>query len=735
MTAIIELVKNAFDADAEVVRIRFARLGTPHSTLVVEDDGCGMSVDDLRNFWLFIGTSNKLKARTSERKRVMTGEKGLGRLGLDRLCSRTQIQSITESASEGVELDIDWTRYEQAETRLETINHRIFSLPNLRRDPITEQWGEYPHGTRLILTSLKEEWDEAALSDLRAELSLLVSPFAGVTDFRIELSSGCGWDTVDGIIRTPEFLLNAAQWKVLATLDERDQMEIVMSSEHRDTEYHFKPTPWREAFRNLGERPHCGPLRFEFYYFPRRETELGEQTLSRSTISAFLDQNQGIRIYRDNFRVKPYGEPDGGGDWLHLAFERMRNPEGVAQRARVGRWRVGYNQLVGAVFISREKNAELLDQTNREGVVEGKAFAHLRALALKVVRFFEVNNQTFEIGQRKARSPQEEAEEKVQSTVEASRGALEKLTKLADDFQKLQQAPQPVSVSPPVLPLEVGKIIAETKETLERAKADLEESSLVLQQERARVAEEKNTMANLASLGILAAAFGHETVERAGNVVKEAEYLRDEVLAKAWWISEAEKYTGVLDDLVSESTKLRSFAKFALGNVTKDKRRKQVFCIKEILLGVLSAFRDSLEGKRRIKLNTTSLPQGRCLISGYPMDWESIFINLITNAVWAMEDTLADARQIRVELQPAETYWVQTFEDSGRGLEAGTEEHIFLPGFTTKRNRQGEEIGTGMGLTIVKSFIEENTGGAITVVAHGPLGGARFLIQVPRIMS
>ena len=100
-----------------------------------------------------------------------------------------------------------------------------------------------------------------------------------------------------------------------------------------------------------------------------------------SQITDFLNANQGIRIYRDGFRVKPYGEPDGTGDWLNLSYERQRSPQGVAQEP-LGGWRVGYNQVIGAIFISREKNTALIDQTNRESIVEGLAFFDLRMFAI-----------------------------------------------------------------------------------------------------------------------------------------------------------------------------------------------------------------------------------------------------------------------------------------------------------------------------------------------------------------
>src|SRR5262249_13701657 len=156
--------------------------------------GRGMTLDDLRNHWMVIGTANKTKARKSKSGRVQTGEKGLGRLGLDRLCVRTRVQSITAGAKVGVELDVDWRRYERAEARLEEVLHEIFGIPNMDQDTLTGAWGKFPHGTRLILDDLKDEWSRDAFVGLREELSLLVSPFSAPNDFNIELVSGLSDD-------------------------------------------------------------------------------------------------------------------------------------------------------------------------------------------------------------------------------------------------------------------------------------------------------------------------------------------------------------------------------------------------------------------------------------------------------------------------------------------------------------------------------------------------------------
>nr|WP_301334457.1 HAMP domain-containing sensor histidine kinase [Solimonas sp. SE-A11] len=114
------------------------------------------------------------------------------------------------------------------------------------------------------------------------------------------------------------------------------------------------------------------------------------------------------------------------------------------------------------------------------------------------------------------------------------------------------------------------------------------------------------------------------------------------------------------------------------------------------------------------------------------MDWESIVVNLITNASWALESKLAIDRKIKASIHSDGDNWVFSFHDSGVGLEAGTEKSVFLPTFSTKRSKAGEVIGTGMGLFIVRSFVEEHSGGSIAAISNGILGGASFEMVIPK---
>lgn len=435
VVAIAELVKNAYDADAEKVTIQFGGLDTDTPILVIEDDGNGMTQDQLSSRWMVIGTSNKLRStRSSGKQRVLTGEKGLGRLGLDRLCQKTVIQSFTEEEPRGVELVIDWAKYENLETRLEEIAHSLYGIPKNLQNPINDARESKNKGTRLILYGLKDAWTKEYLLDLKQELTLLVSPFAGINDFCIELCSGIGWDEVDGVIGSAE-MLHVAEWKLNSEITEDGNVRHVMSSVAHGAQFDSGLMPWTEIDHDAKTgKPRCGPLRFEMYFLPRKEVELGTLSYSRTQIEEFLDTNQGIRIYRDNFRVKPYGEPKGNGDWLNLSYRRVQSPQGVAQRP-LGGWRVGYNQVIGAVFISRDRNENLVDQTNRESIVEGPAFCDLKVFALEAVRFFEFNRQQFEMANRK-QSDYKNAQAIVEEAAQESRLAVEGLT---DTSKRIKQ--------------------------------------------------------------------------------------------------------------------------------------------------------------------------------------------------------------------------------------------------------------------------------------------------------
>jgi signal transduction histidine kinase len=754
-TAIIELVKNAYDADAEVVSIWFAGLGTPTARMVIEDNGHGMTESELRQHWLCIGTDNKQQAgKSSSKKRIQTGEKGLGRLGLDRLCRRTILQSVRyrepepgepaemfpQVKSGAIELDIFWDRYQAAGQRLETIEHKVTALEHLNFDPVTLEPRPFLKGTRLILEGLKDDWSRERLRELCDELSLLLSPFGRPEDFKIELNSGCGWDDVDGQVHPPVSLLDLANWKVEATIEpivvrdssghERvadERVRICMTSAQHERAYLPPAVLWSDFTRHKGQTAEptqrlsgCGPLKFEFHVFIRDADELAKSGSGLSEIRDFLLSNRGIRIYRDGFRVKPFGDPAGEYDWLTLSLRRATNPAAISR----ANWKVAYHQVVGAVFISRLVNPSLIDQTNREGLVEGKAFDDLRLFASKVIQYFE--GRAHEDSEKQKPPPEKEpAPEK--PSLDTAADVLDEIEAAVRQLKPPAQAPlgpEPTKVIEAAVPRALA--------ALGQAQREIEDERRRNEESLEALREEMVVLTSLASLGIMTASFGHERVNDATEVLNDAARLRKHIDNPQGSLFSKEERLQMLDHLLAGAQRVDTFARFALDHIRPWKRQKEPVRLRKVVERTLTAFDELLCGRFGAKVEPDLAGGADHAVPGWEAGWESVLVNLISNASWALSTKRAEQRRIRVALHVEGSEVVLTFEDSGIGLEAGTEEDIFRPGVSTKRDDRGRQIGTGMGLTIVRSFVTMNRG-TIRASASPALSGARFEIRVPRV--
>ena len=719
IVGILELLKNAYDADAENVSLHFLSLEDEHPLLIIDDDGHGMDEVNLLQNWLLIGTDNKLRTgRSRQKHRVLTGEKGLGRLGLDRLCKTTTLQSFTSDKAYGVELIIDWGKYEDNTDRLETIEHPVNFLRTKRLDdPLTGNPIHKDHGTRLILYDLKDEWSSEAIARLRSELSLLVSPFAGLNDFTIEIYDRGRTEQIGS-----QEMLEAAEWKLAASVTDTGYVNYRMVS--RDGQEFEFSEKWSSIFPSLNrELPRCGPVEFNMYFIPRQTVE--GLSLTRSQIDTFMDANQGIRIYRDDFRVKPYGEPSGEGDWLNLAYRRQQHP---TSRGGTG-WRVGYNQVVGAVFIERDRNDELLDQTNREGIVEGKAFTDLKVFALNAIEWFE-RNQVVAYRSQNRLKRFEQVKKAADAAKTDTRQATAALESVILDAVSVLDASSTSGESRDLdaVRANLNQAMQAIKDNVERTLEVQEELTQAHEAEEQEYEREKDTLHNLASLGILAVAFGHETLSHSNQLIGNSNLLVRELPPLVLSVLPSQTRLLVeesISNLAFSAKRVHAFGEFMLRNMRRDKRKRTNVYLDRVVKEVLDSF--DLWETRNVAVEL-DFPQQTPSILAFIVDWESIIVNFLTNSLWAL-GSVAD-RKIRVRIREQDGQLHLWFADNGQGISKGTIDHIFEPTFTTKRNERGDKIGTGMGLTIVEDLIK-SYGGKIDAMSPSDLGGAAFHIQVP----
>jgi len=188
--AIFELVKNSFDAHATQVQIEFL-----DDLIVIEDNGKGMSRNDILEKWLFVAYSAKsdgseddgYRDLIEERQRPFAGAKGVGRFSCDRLGRHLHLVTSIDSRSFH-NLRVDWTKYEKdhKDEFTEILLNLYESPPS--SDGADQIGGE--SGTKLLISSLRSGWDREKLLSLRRELGKLIDPFTGSDQsFSINISA------------------------------------------------------------------------------------------------------------------------------------------------------------------------------------------------------------------------------------------------------------------------------------------------------------------------------------------------------------------------------------------------------------------------------------------------------------------------------------------------------------------------------------------------------------------
>jgi signal transduction histidine kinase len=385
--AVFELVKNAYDADATKCSVTLHDIDKRvEARIVVTDDGVGMDADTLRNIWMVIATDFRAlqrgeNTRTEKFHRFPLGEKGLGRLSIHKLGRSIRLITRVRGGDELMlrfDLDAIETAKEldQATVRLET------------RDPKTFPGNK--HGTRFVITNLREQWTRGGVRKLHRAVNSLCSPFKGPTDFEVTLSAPGHEDWLEGMF-TSEDASKCAPYHVRGSF----------GGGTVSFDYTFMPPPgYSKVLRrreekisgvklekraNVGRKTipislsdyKIGKVEFDFLMFDRDPPVLRAVTDDVKGLKEYLDENGGIRIYRDGIRVYDFGEP--GNDWLNLDLRRVNTPTA----------RTSNNQILGVLRLSATASSDLREKTNREGFIENAAFSDFRLAVISVLTQIE----------------------------------------------------------------------------------------------------------------------------------------------------------------------------------------------------------------------------------------------------------------------------------------------------------------------------------------------------------
>ena len=398
--AVIELVKNSYDAGASDVLIRLQTVGRePHTqTMVISDNGTGMDTEIFQKSWMSPGYSEKAPEAgraaplpnqlegdsvTRAKSRAQTGEKGLGRLAVARLAERVRVQTRPRPEDDWIIVDIDWAKFDTMDRPLTSVTMPLSFSQEAGDSP-------FPKGTTVVMSGLKVNWSASIpgrlapgrsrirLGRLKQDLSMLVLPLPGQTSegFRIRIEA----DDPNPVSFTGEVEpLNRELDGYQFTFDVKTEpglfkvdrvVKRTPAIAHKTTKPEYQKTSTTQAYSqfssDLAKAPLCGSFKGTIFYQP----DLPRKAYGKAGIP-------GVLLYRNGIRVEPYGLD--GDDWLQATAWKA---------ARQGHAPIQPHQLVGYVQISYEENPELRDMSNRLGLIDNTEFQLFIAIARHEFRWF-----------------------------------------------------------------------------------------------------------------------------------------------------------------------------------------------------------------------------------------------------------------------------------------------------------------------------------------------------------
>lgn len=376
--AVVELVKNAYDADSPGVRISFqANSELDGCSIEISDSGHGMSRVVVLDQWMVPSTDDKLKRRTSPSGRIMQGRKGVGRYAASILGEDLLLETVTENG-EKTTVYVDWEHFEEA---------KFLDQVEL----LVETVGcDQAAGTSLTITGGEEflgEWTQRQFDNLRFELKKLISPVGALVDredgFDIELFIS-GMPEVDDAAELiePYPIFDLFDYKIEGVIAPNGRGELIYTLQKaRNTLEERIDFSW-------GKPTECGQIEIDIRVYDRDKDAI-ESLISRGLkdesgkyvgklqARQLLNKYNGIGVYRNGFRIRPLGDADF--DWLKLNEQRVQNPS----------LRIGSNQVIGYVQIQSEEQSGLIEKSARDGLKGNSAFSNLKQITTAVIAKLE----------------------------------------------------------------------------------------------------------------------------------------------------------------------------------------------------------------------------------------------------------------------------------------------------------------------------------------------------------
>ncbi len=705
-TAISELIKNAYDADTPAVDVIFYRTDIAGGMLEIIDSGSGMSRDQLLNGFMRISTADKVAEPFSPKYgRQRAGRKGIGRFAAQRLGRKLTISTQQEAAPFSLRLSIDWDLFLTG-LDLHMIANQIEVVAPLETK-----------GTIMHIEELRDAWSEAQIRRAYRFVSELLQPFElSLVDSSVKqdlIKDNCyepdpGFDVnfyreIDGekvkIASHEQNILSNAVGHVTAYVENGGQAFISLSSERFPARIDRMPLKFDSKLRprsieKVKDYSLLDGVQLSAHYFIADELPTG----TRGMVRDILNRAGGIRVYRNGFRVLPYGE--SFDDWLSLqrssALREVLPPH-------------HNTNFMGFVEILDVDGDRFQETASREGLIENEAFYQLqdfayRAIIAAVMEIARARGRKLYAGDKPI-TESRETKTKPESVKEQAADVAERLRALAEPNAAVTSSPGgSTSQTLLDLPSEPG-VSAETAKALVGLAAEIEElgitSDLVL--------EEVGMLRVLASLGLTIGEFTHEVRHALAAL---------SIIVKDLHIKQAD--SEVVEELTGHVLLLRSYMRYFDDAVMQNAHRKlEVHELRDVINEFVKVVKPTFT-RQNVKVETAFNGYDLFTKPMHKSEWASTLLNLFTNSLKAIHRAQVKGK-ILISSSASEDDLQIDFSDNGDGIPVENRDKIFEAFFTTSappstsESHDDQLVGTGLGLKIVRDIVE-SVGGTIEAI-------------------
>jgi signal transduction histidine kinase len=663
---IIELVRNAYDADASTCRIELAHTDKAGGTVQITDDGLGMNQSDLVNGWLILGKSAKQADQLTPSGRKVVGNKGLGRLAALRLGQIAVVETKTVGAPERLRLSLDWSVFDKADV-VEAVPLTIDKV----KSPTSGK-----SGTTVRIEKLHSGLTHAEVRRLARSLVLLADPFGAKGSFRPTLVVP-DFKDLEKLVHTAYF--DQAEFHLVATLSKGTATAKVLDYKgeilYEGTHEQIRPSKSKQT-----DKYEAPDAVFDLWVFKLDAETFSTLSVTLGEVREWLREFGGVHFYDRGLRVHPYG--DKGHDWLDMNLSRARSPE----------LRPSTNTSLGRLT-AQDNQGLLVQKTDRTGFIENRAFIDLRQFAIDALDWM--------------------ARQRLQQR-EARRTSLK------------QEVPPGIREATSTIERALRKVAPRSRKPIEEAVGKYQRAR---DREARSLREDLQLYRTLSTVGTTSAVLAHELkkpVRQIGVMARMVERSGKKELGSRY----SKILENPVTQIIRASESLKTFANVTTTLLEKEKRRQGRVSISSVVTGIIDLMRPFLEESLVTISTAFADEEPAIFgsIASCESIIANLITNSLN--AFAYAKTRPGNRKIEIATQATGDGLELRLDDNGPGIQGLDLKEIWLPGQTTTPGGTGlgltivRDAVTELGGTVA-AVAKGPLGGAQFLIAFPILGGSR----------